>query len=88
LPFPNFFKTEKDTLGTHDDRIRELEKSVDLLRAMGAPSGDGGDTGGLLKALESMLDKLRDEIFDKFAMKVDLDNLSSIVDDLEQLMKD
>ena len=47
--------------GVQDNRISSLEGEIELLKSLGAPSGGGGDTSGMLDALKGMNEKLRSE---------------------------
>ena len=54
---------ERDT--ALETRVTDLEAQVELLKKMGAPSGDGDSGAGLLDALNEITDKLRKDLMDK-----------------------
>lgn len=75
-------ENEKD-LKDHKDRLTALENQVDMLKALGAPKGEGGNPGaGLLDTLNDITDKMRKEFDDK------MDNLLKRIEALEKESRD
>jgi len=58
-------------------RVTDVEAQLELLKKMGAPSGDGDSGAGLLDALNDITDKLRKDLMDK------LDDLTARLEALE-----
>lgn len=46
----------------HDDRIAKLEDEIQVLKSLGAPSGDGDNSGHVLEALGTMIKNLEQRL--------------------------
>ena len=78
-------KTSKD----HGNRITEAENTILLLKSLGGSSGSGSDgKPGFLDALETLVDNLRRECYDKFAERDDFNNFKKRIDAVEKHLKE
>jgi len=70
-------KDGRDRDSALEARMTDAEASIELLKKMGAPKGDGDSGAGLLDALNDITDKLRKDLMDK------LDDLTARLEALE-----
>ena len=70
-------KALKEKASALGDRMSDAEAQIELLKKMGAPTGDGDSGAGLLDALNDITDKLRKDLMDK------IDDLTARVEALE-----
>jgi hypothetical protein len=73
------------TVKNNNDRLGETERTVLLLKSMGATvSGNDGDgKPGFLDALEILIENLRKECYSKFAERDDFNKFRKRVEALE-----
>ena len=70
-------KALKEKASALGDRMSDAEAQIELLKKMGAPTGDGDSGAGLLDALNDITDKLSKDLMDK------IDDLTARVEALE-----